>query len=167
MQLFKILILVLVPVVLIGCEEQMSERDLKVQQQLSQNDIKRKELLQVAGVYKGALDPGSRNEQSIRLTMEVKDLPNPNDTSVDPVLYPTLVGQLRIIVGDEDTGEYFDCPIKTSEFVLSSKRLQLVVTNVQFNEMNLTLSQLPSTDLDGNWNSPSVGRSGQARLVKE
>lgn len=167
MKLFKLFIIVLVPLVLAGCEEQMSERDLKMQQQLNQNDIKRKELLQVAGIYNGAFDAQTRDEQTIRLTMEVKDLPNPNDTSVDPVLYPTLVGHLRIIVGDEDAGEYYDCPIKKSEFVVSSKRLQLTVTNPQFNEMNLGLSQIASSDLDGSWNAPTVGRSGSARLAKE
>lgn len=167
MQLFKVFILGLGLIALTGCEEQLSERDVKMQQQLNQNDIKRKELLQVAGVYGGAFNAQSRNPQQIRLKMEVKDLPNPNDTSVDPILYPTLVGHLRMIIGEEEAGEYIDCPITKSEFVATAKRLHLVVTNEQFKEMDLMLSQVNSAKLEGNWTAPAVGQSGDATLAKE
>ncbi len=167
MKLFRLVFIILSLGLLTACEEQLSERDVKMQQQLNQNEVKRKELLQVSGKYMGLFNEGSRGEQNIKLEMEVKDLPAAGDTSVDPILYPTLVGHLRMILGDEELGEYIDCPIQKSEYVASNKRLHLIVSNEQFKEMDLMLSQVQGSLLQGTWTAPAVGQSGKASLVRE
>lgn len=152
-----------------SCEEPLSARDKKLEQQLSAIEIKRKELQAVAGSYVGALGKNKNNRddnnQKVELSLEVKDVPDPNDPSVDPILIPKLIGSLRFVLGNIENGEYIDCPIISSEYTANNNKLYAIVKHKQFEE--LTLNMIHSNQsLTGDWDAPSVGESGSITLKR-
>lgn len=66
----------LLSIFLMGCSRNdLSDRDIKKSQITNDAEIKRKELLLVAGTYVGSMTQSNGITQAILLTLEVKDIP--------------------------------------------------------------------------------------------
>lgn len=151
-----------------ACSQQKpSDRDIARQQEISLAEVKRAELAQVEGHYQGMLYGDSGFEQSVVLSLQVRDIPQDNTgEGVDPILIPKLVGYLRFLYGNEDLGEYSDAPIKSAEYYSNQKKLNIVVNHSQFGDLILNLS-VQDDKANGSWGAGSVGASGTAQFDME
>jgi hypothetical protein len=148
-----------------GCSQnKLSDRDVKRQQRIATLEIKRQELSRVAGRYPGTLTKRDDYTQDVRLTLEIKDVPEVQEGEVDPVLVPRLIGTLRFLLGQEH--EYIDAPITSSDFNATNSILSLVAKHEQFGDLVMQLT-LRDRTLSGDWNAPSLGANGTIDLVKE
>lgn len=150
-------------------QSQISERDMKRQQQQDQANLKRQELSSVAGAYSGQLkNPGDAVNLSVLLNLEVKDIPESSGEGVDPVLVPKIVGNLRIYAGVAGGNEFWDAPIVESEYKPAQNLISLVVQQEQFGRM---IVQLDVRDdgkiLNGAWSANAGGKSGTLYVAKE
>jgi hypothetical protein len=150
---------------LVSCEEELSERDQKLQQQQSELGIKKQELKVVEGFYQGAFTSFEGGEQKAEIKLQVKDVPDTTSGAIDPPLIPQLVGNVRLILGSVSLGEYIDLPIKKAEFKAGSKNLYFVVFHETTQELTFNL-HLEDDRLWGTWDAPEVGTSGSIDTLK-
>ncbi len=145
--------------------KKLSDRDQKLQQQKSQGEAKKQELAVVGGQYHGQLKSDAGLEQAILLNLEIKEVPESQEGSVDPVLVPKIVGYLRFLYGGVNTDEYVDCIIKQADYRGQSQDLYLVVNHAQFGDLNIEGKRNENV-LQGRWKAAQVGASGTIQVNK-
>ncbi len=160
-----VLVLAATLAMLPGCgTKKLSERDQALQKQQQGVDLKRSELMQIAGQYLGDIKSTDGTVHRVRLMLEVKDVPEARE-GTDPMLIPRLLGSLRFILGDEGMGENIDAPIQSSEFIKAKDQLSLVAKHNQFGE--LVVSAIAKDGVvSGTWNAAAVSRSGEIRVER-
>ena len=142
----------------------LSERDKFLQEQQQGADLKRGELMTVAGEYLGELRGSDGTLHNVRLILQVKDVTEAR-SGADPILVPRLLGSLRFILGNEDLGEVIDCAIRSSEYIRANNLISIVVTHAQFGELAMS-GAADAASLTGTWNASSVSRSGNFNLKR-
>ncbi len=163
----KYLFFLILPLILstIGCsQKKLSERDRQLQDQQQANDLKKAELSPIAGEYIGELTGANDYRQTIRLSLEVRDVPE-SDGKPDAILIPKLLGTLRFYFGELDSPEFIDAPVRSSEYIKARDQLSLVLEHVQFKEMVIT-GIADGTSITGSWNAASLGVSGAIRVQR-
>lgn len=149
-----------------SCSKQtMSERDIRREQLRLNAQKKRQEWTPIAGDYRGILLDQTQGKQDVSLRIEIKDIPEGENGQVDPVLVPSVVGALNLTYGSESEIELFSFAATKSDFNAVESRLDLVVSNSQFKELNLSLL-FEDDGLSGTWSSPSTSTSGSLRLAR-
>ena len=149
----------------VGCsKKKLSDRDVRREQLRLNAQKKRAELAPLAGGYRGALMLGSE-PQDASLSIEVKDLPENEDGQVDPVLMPTVSGSLRMTYGGGEGLEFFSFGTLKADYDSHQGKLDLVVSNGTFKEINLTL-EFRDQSLVGTWTAPSSSASGTAEFKR-
>ncbi len=145
--------------------KKLSERDKFLQDQQQGMDLKKGELNVVAGEYSGTLSSGDGLTHNVKLTLQVKDVPE-SQQGADPVLVPKLLGSLRFVLGSEDLGETIDCAIKSSEYLKARSQISIVATHAQFNDLVLS-GIVEGNQITGTWNAASVGRGGSFKVTRK
>ncbi|MCX6117513.1 MAG: hypothetical protein NT027_08230 [Proteobacteria bacterium] len=143
----------------------MSERDVRREQLRLNAHKKRIELANVVGNYRGTATDTSLYAQDISLQIDVQDTPESDNGQTDPVLVPSLNGALSYTYGSGDTIDLVNFPTTKTDFSLAGGRLDLVVSNSEFKEINLSLQKSGDT-LTGTWTAPSASESGKIQLIK-
>jgi len=143
----------------------MSDRDTRREQLRINAHKKRQELAPLAGSYRGQMTDGSGYKQDVTLLLELKDVPETEGGQVDPVLVPTLNGALSLTYGSGADLELFSFGTTKADFNVSESRLDLVVSNTQFKEINLSLG-FRSDALIGAWSAPATSLSGGIELSR-
>lgn len=161
--ILSLIVFIVVPV--IGCsQKKLSDRDRQLQDQQQANDLKKVELAPIAGEYTGELTGTNGYRQTIRLSLEVRDVPE-NDGKPDAILVPKLLGTLRFYFGEIDSTEFIDAPVKSSEYIKARDQLSLVLEHAQFKEMVIT-GTADGASINGSWNAASLGVSGAIRVQR-
>ena len=149
----------------IACSQnKLSDRDRELQDRQRSIDLKKGELMPLAGEYWGELTGANGYRQNVKLFLEVREVPE-GDGKTDVILVPKLLGTLRFYFGEDDPNERIDCAIKSSEYIKASQRLALVIENPQFKEMVVT-ADADGKQVSGSWNAVSVGNSGSLELTR-
>ncbi len=162
-----LIIIWFVSLILNACsQKKMSDRDRKLQERQQSIDVKKNELTPLAGVYFGLLTGVNDYKQNIKLTLEIKEVPE-SENKTDSTIIPKFGGSLRFLYGPENLNEYVDCSIKSAEYNKLTQQLTVIVTNHQFNELILSGTLNDSISLNGSWSASSVGVSGKFELIKE
>ena len=161
---FPLTVLIL-PIFALACSQnKLSERDLKRQEQQALMEAKKQELLAVAASYEGELTSSDGTVHDVKLNLEVKEVPEKVDGSIDPVLVPKLVGNLRFILGGGDL-DYIDFPIQKADYSVQTGVVYLVTDNPTYKELNIQ-AQYKDSEMSGSWIAPTWGLSGTALLKK-
>lgn len=150
----------------IGCaKKSMSDRDVRREQLRINAEKKRQELEPLVGNYRGRLTNGNGQDQDVSLHLELKDVPETEGGQVDPVLVPTVNGALSLTYGPGPNIELYSFGTTRADFNASESRLDMIVANSIFKEVNLSLA-LAGDGLDGTWSSPSTSQSGTIALAR-
>lgn len=148
-----------------GCaKKKMSDRETTREQARIDAEAKRQELSPAAGVYRGTLTYGQL-AQDVTLTLDLKDMPDPDTGQIDPVLVPVLAGSLRLTFGSTDTGEHISWSIAKADFSAASDKIDLVLVNETFKELLVTLNRSGDA-LAGTWNATTLSSSGDIALTR-
>ncbi len=150
---------------LVSCtKNSLSERDERRSQLANAADIKRKELMLVAGNYQGLLTQSSGPNQSVYLKLEIKDIPTPVEGQVDPVMTPILTGYLRFnFATGGDASEYIGFAIQKAEFDPNREKLDLVLNHSDYKDLIISLERKDPA-LKGTWTAPAIAASGNVEL---
>lgn len=139
----------------------LSDRDQRLQQRQSASEVKRKELQNVVGTYRGKLiQPGL--ERNVELSLEIKDVPQVIEGQVDPMLIPTLTGYLKFVFSEK---EYITFGIQKAEFDTKQNSVSLVVSNSEYKDIIISLKRSDQA-FTGKWNAPATGSSGDIELKR-
>lgn len=160
---FAIACFILIPSSSCG-RKKMSERDIRREQLRVNAQKKRKELAPLEGGYRGKFIVGGK-AQDASLAIEIKDLPETEDGQVDPVLMPTMSGSVRLTYGYGEDLEFFSFGTTKADFDIQQNKLDLVVSNGTFKDINLSLI-LSDKNLSGTWTAPSSSSSGTAEFIR-
>ncbi len=144
----------------------ISDRDARRTQLTNAGEVKRKELMLVAGRYQGLLTQTSGPNQSVLLNLEIKDIPTPVEGEVDPIMTPILTGYLRFnfAVGG-DANEYIGFAIQKAEFDPNREKLDLVLTHADYKDLIVTMERKDAA-LKGTWTAPSIASSGTIEVQR-
>jgi len=150
-----------------ACSTNVSERDSKKEQLKNTAEIKRRELQQVEGAYKGFLIFQPEVEQLTLLRLEIKDIPIQVEGQVDPVPTPTLTGYLRLVFSDDpNSNDFVSFSVKKADYDPKQTKLDMVVENQESQQIIITL-QKQGEKLTGTFTAPSMSASGNVQLFKE
>jgi len=152
---------------LLGCaKNSISDRDVRRSQLTNSAEIKRRELMIVAGGYQGLMSQSSGPSQSVFLKLEIKDIPTPVEGQVDPIMMPILTGYMRFnFAQGNDSSEYIGFAIQKAEFDPNRDKLDLVLTHNDYKDIIVSLERKDSA-LKGTWTAPSIAASGNLELKK-
>jgi hypothetical protein len=153
---------------LLGCaKNELSDRDIKKSQLTNDAEIKRRELLLVAGTYPGQMVQSNGITQVVLLTLEVKDIPTVVEGQIDPIMIPILTGYLKMFLGSgANPNEFIGFAVQKAEFDPNTEKLDLVLTHVDYKELLFALVRKEPT-LNGNWTAPALSLSGTAALERK
>ena len=161
---YLLLCMLLTPI--FGCSKKsMSDRDSRREQLRLNAHKKRQELSPLAGNYRGQMIDASGYKQDVSLHLELKDVPETEGGQIDPVLVPTVNGALSLTYGSGSDMELFSFGTNKADYNVSDSRLDVVVSNTNFKDINLSLN-FSSDKLNGTWSSPSTSLSGDVNLTR-
>jgi Na+-transporting NADH:ubiquinone oxidoreductase subunit NqrC len=163
---FKILWLAIILMTLTSCAKSpMSDRDIKLQQQKNNAENKRKELLQIAAIYRGTFTADQEVSSNIKLVLEIKDVPSYQEGQVDPVMVPTLTGYMRIFYSESEDKDYENFAIQKADYDINKQKTDIVLIHDKHKEIFVTLSKKMDR-LAGTWTAPSSSVSGTIDIKK-
>lgn len=143
----------------------MNDRDVRKEQLRINAHKKRLELAPLVGTYRGSMMDVSGYKQDVVIQLAVKDVPETEGGQVDPVLMPIVNGALSLTYGGGNDMELLNFGVTKADYNATESKLDMVVTNTQFKEVNLSLL-LDNQHLSGSWSSPSSSISGEISLVR-
>lgn len=153
-------------VFLFGCgkRRELSERDVRREQIRNDAAMKRHELQEIVGTYRGDMERQNAAKQKASLVLEIRDVPFTDEGRIDPVLIPTLSGYLRFEFGS-GLNEFIGFGLKKVDFESRARRLTLSAENETYKDIVMEFDYVDG-ELDGTWTAPKMSESGRIHLVR-
>lgn len=149
-----------------GCsKKKLTDRESKKEQQRATAHQKKKELDGIAGVYAGTLQSSGKS-RDLLLTLQIAEVPDTTEGTIDPVMIPKLTGSLKLLFGPLTQGEFYTFAVTTSEFDSKSGKLDLTLNNEVFKDLSLTVLKKSEDSLVGTWVAPTLAANGDLTFVK-
>ena len=152
-----------------GCaKKKKSDRDTRRDQIRQDAQIKRNELQEVTGGYRGLLASEGTEGQNVSLILETKDIPAAEEGEVDPVLIPTLTGYLQFEAfggSRSQNSEHVGLGFEVADYDSKKKIVNIVAKTSEYESILIEM-QLAGDELEGGWTVPKLSSSGELKLSR-
>ena len=152
-----------------GCaKKKKSDRDTRRDQIRQDAQIKRNELQEVTGGYRGLLASEGTKGQNVSLILETKDVPAAEEGEIDPVMIPTLTGYLQFEAfghGTSQKSENVGLGFEVADYDPKKKTVNIVAKTSEYESILIEM-QLAGDELDGVWTVPKLSSSGKLKLSR-